>query len=247
MKTNGMRIFLYFMTLSLFWPSAFASIDECQTWFERQALKKGEACQIECSIAETDMGTFHCSEQCAELCKKNLKERLYLIFSSVYPTLTQAERELVAKHPKKMLTAYRMRWKAENLCLDIFKESGLNDESDACRHFVWAALLYKSLGLDLSQKILNAHEHNQEQPIEQKSMDLANNRLGLTTATYLKEKNKLNKKEILKSFQKNLKQENLVILEPGAKKASSKPFIGKILDKLKKEEYKKRNNQKETK
>ena len=102
-----MRIFLYFMTLGLFWSLAFASADECQAWFERQGLKKGEACQIECSIAETDMGTFHCSERCEKLCKQKLKEQFYLAFSRVYPTLTQAECELVAKHPKKMLLAIK--------------------------------------------------------------------------------------------------------------------------------------------
>ncbi len=240
------QIFSYFITFSLFWPLAFASSDDCRAWFKRQGIKKGEDCLIECSMTETDMGTFYCSEQCADLCKKT-KAKLYLALSKVYPSLTQAERDLVAKHPKEMLTAYQMRWKAESLCLDIFEENGLNDDSDACRHFAWAAFLYKKLGLELSQEILNAHENKQGQPIEQKSMDLANNRIGLTAAIRLKEENKLNKKEILKSFQKNLKKGNLIILNPGARKASSKSAGGKTWNKLKGKRNYKKSKQKEEK
>ena len=234
------------MIFSLFSSSAIALTDECQTWFDIQDLEKGEDCLIECSIAETDMGTFHCSEQCDVLCRNHLKNQIYLVFSNIYPTLTPNERQLVTKYPKKMLTAYRVRWEAESLCLGIFDENGLNDESDACRHFVWAALLYKNLDLELSQKVLNAHEQTEGQPIEQKSMDLANNRLGLTTATELKKKNKLNKPEILKAFRKNLKQENLIVLNPGAKKAT-KPAIKKMMDKIKQRGYINKKNQKEKK
>ena len=198
---------------------------------------------IKCTVADTDMGTFHCPAKCDLLCKKQPKKQLNASFPKIYPTLTQAEKDLVAKYPKEMLKAYQMRWSSEFLCLDIFKESGLNDESDACRHFVWATLLYKDLGLNLSQKVLSAHEDNKNQPEEQKSMDLANNRLGLTVAINLKKKNKLNKKEIVKSFQKNLKQGNFVVLTPGAEKVSSKSAIRKIINKLKKKNHKKQEAQ----
>ena len=73
--------------------------------------------------------------------QKKIKERLYLTLSGVYPTLTQAERDLVAKHPKEMLWAYKINWEAETLCLTLFEASLTNDASDACRHFVGAALL----------------------------------------------------------------------------------------------------------
>ena len=124
--------------------------------------------------------------------------------------------------------------------MTLFEESGINDDSDACRHFVGAALLYKKFGQKLSQKILDAHEKNPKQTFKEKSMDTANNHLGLNTATRLKKENKLNKGEILKSFQKNLKEGNFIILKPGAEKASSKSAIGKIWNKLKeKKNYKK--------
>ena len=241
-KKQIVKIFPYLIFLSLSWPSVFVESTDCQAWFKRQGIKKGADCLIECSIAETDMGTFHCPDQCDRLCRKKQKGQLYLAISKIYPTLTQAEQALVAKYPKKMLIAYQMRWKAENLCLDIFEENGLNDESDACRHFVWSALLYKNLGLEFSQKILSAHENNQEQPVEQKSMDVTNNQLGLTTAEQLKEKNKLEKAVILKTFQKNLKEGKLIILKPGAKTVSSKSFTIKIWNKLKRS---KKSKQKE--
>ena len=246
-KNIAAQISSGFAAFSLFGALAFASSDDCRAWFERQGIKKGEDCPIECSIAETDMGTFHCSEQCADLCKKEPKEGLYLALSKVYPTLTQAERDLTAKHPKKMLTAYKINWESENLCLTLFEESRTNDDSDACRHFVGAALLYKKFGRKLSKKILDAHEENPKQPSKEKLMDIENNHLGLTAAAHLKKKNKLNKKEILKSFQKNLKKGTLVILKPGAEKASQKSAIEKIWNKLKRQKKYKKSKQKEEK
>ena len=245
LKTYSHNYFFYFITFNLFWYSASVLADDCQIWFDQQGLNKGKDCLIECSIAETDMGTFHCSERCIELCREKIKEELYLTLSKVYPTLTEAERDLIAKYPKKMLLSYKISWESENLCLTLYERSKTNDESDACRHFVWAILLYKNLDFNLSQKILDAHEQNQEQPVEQKSMDLANNRLGLTKAIYLKRNNKLNKKEILKSFQKNLKDGNLVVLKPGARKAPKKSVTKNIWNKLKREENYKKSNQKE--
>ncbi len=239
LKINGnTHFFIYFMTLTMcFGLQPLSLADDCQKWFEQQSLKKGGDCQIECSIAETDMGTFHCPEQCVKLCKKKPKEQIYLALSRFYPTLTPAERDLVAKYPKEMLRAYKINWEAENLCSTLFKESIANDDSDACRHFVGAALLYKKFGRKLSQTILDAHEKNPRQPSAEKLMDKANNHLGLITATQLKKKNKLNKKEILKSFQENLKAGNFVILNPGAKKTSLKD----------KKKYKKSKEQKEVK
>ena len=227
---------------------AYASTDECREWFEREGVQKGEDCLIECAVAETDMGTFHCPAQCEDLCKRKTNRRLYLALSRVYPTLTQAERDLVAKHPKEMLWAYKINWEAENLCLTLFEESKTNDESDACRHFVGAALLYKKFGRKFSKTILDAHETNPRQPVKEKAMDAANNHLGLASAARLQKQKKLNKKEILKSFQEHLKDGNFTTLKTGAEKASSKSAIGKIWNKLKeKDKYKKRKNQKEIK
>ena len=187
--------------------------DECKLWFKEQGLEKGKKCLIKCSMAEVDMDTFYCPNKCSELCNLPKKEQFFLVLSNAYPGLTIQEKALASKYPLKMLDAYKLSWKAETLCLDIFPASQSNDASDACRHFVWSALLYKEYGDDLSTKILNAHEENPKQLKTEKSMDLANNRLGQSVAKQLVEKNKLTEKEIMKSFKNHWKEGNLVILE----------------------------------
>ena len=112
-----------------------------------------------------------------------------------------------------MIKAYKLALSAEKLCLTIYKTSASNDASDACRHFIWSALLYRELGPTLSQKILNAHENNPTQPAKEKNMDLFNNKWGLITAKKLLKENKFSKKTILKSFQENLKQGKVIVLK----------------------------------
>ena len=185
----------------------------CQNWFNDEEIKQTKNCIVECSIAKTDMATFHCPDLCPKLCQQSNKQRLLFNLSYLYPGLTEEERDLSAKYPKKMLKAYKLTRKAEKLCLTLYKTSDTNDASDACRHFVWSALLYKEFGLNLSEKVLNAHEKNPNQPIQEKAMDLANNRLGLIEAQKLMNEKNLNDKSILKSFQKNLKSNNLVIIK----------------------------------
>lgn len=111
-----------------------------------------------------------------------------------------------------MFKSYKLGWTAEKLCSQLFKESSTNDESDACRHFIWSALLYKEYGLDFSTTVLNAHEQDLRQPTQEKAMDLANNRLGQLSAQSLIKKNRFNDQEVLKSFKENWKKENLIIL-----------------------------------
>ena len=110
-----------------------------------------------------------------------------------------------------------MSRKADKLCLTLFEDSHTNDESDACRHFVWAILLYKEFGLNFSQEILNAHEQTRKQPLNEKSMDMANNRIGLIKADKLSKENKLNDTDILATFQESLKAKELIVLRKNPK------------------------------
>ena len=195
--------------------------DDCQIWFENAGISS-DSCLMDCTTAKTDMGTFHCPEKCAILCKTSIKKQFLFSLSDLYVELNTAERALVAKHPKKMLKAYQMTWSAENLCSTLFKKSDKNDASDACRHFIWSALLYQKFGAKFTQQVLNAHEHEPKQPLEEKTMDLENNRLGLKTAEQLLKKNKLNKKAILQSFQRSLQQGKLIIINKTIKKPGGK-------------------------
>jgi len=187
--------------------------DECVSWFKEKGLDKSDNCLIECTTKKTDMSTFHCPNKCVDLCKTPKKEQFHLVLSNAYPGLTIQERALVSKYPTKMLKAYKLSWKAENLCLDIFSNSRGNDASDACRHFVWSALLYKEYGKEFSTKILDAHEENPKQLKNEKSMDTANNRLGQLSAKNLIKKNKFSEKEIMKSFKSHWEKGHLVILK----------------------------------
>ena len=157
------------------------------------------------------MSTFNCANKCGELCESDSKEAWLFKLSDLYPGLTPAERALASKYPKELLQAYRLSWEAEELCLKEFSKADTNDASDACRHFVWAILLTQSLNAELAQQILDAHEQEPTQPVEQKAMDLANNQRGVSLAR--SNSQPLAKDKILKEFRKLLKEGKLVVLK----------------------------------
>ena len=204
------------LTILLFFSFFFSfnsfSLNKCKVWFKNQKIKTGKDCLIECSIALTDMGTFDCPQFCTQLCKVSRKEQIVFDLTYYYG-LTFAERAILAKHTKKSIIAYKLSKKAESMCLIFFEKSLTNDASDACRHFIWATLLYKEFGLTFSKKLLNAHEADIKQPLVEKQMDLKNNHLGLKIARSLSKKGKLSDLDILKSFQDNWEKGNFIVLK----------------------------------
>ena len=205
----------YVWSLLCCFISLIVDAQECKTWFNNAGLKFGEDCQLECSIAKTDITTFHCSLMCDKLCKSPIpiKEKLVFNISALYPGLTHSERILSAKYPKKMLTAYNLSRKAEKMCISIFPAIILDDVGDACRHFIWSSLLYNQFGMDFSRKILNAHEQSNRQSQESKAMDLANNRIGLMTAQKLIQTGKYKESKLIQVFKEKLKKEEIVVLK----------------------------------
>jgi hypothetical protein len=117
---------------------------------------------------------------------------------------------LAALDPIKTLKAYQLSWKAEAQCNEIYSQSRHNDESDACRHFVWAATMSKELGKDFASKVLAAHEAEPDQPVDEKNMDDANNARGLLAADQMKG---TSVSSIIQEFQNDLKNKKLVILK----------------------------------
>lgn len=192
-------------------PNSFGE-DVCLKWFQTEKIKPGKDCLLKCASTSTDMSTFDCPGDCDRLCKAPFKEKFLFQISDLYPGLTPEERALSSKYPTKMLKAYQLSWKAEEVCLTLYISTETNDESDACRHFVWAALLTNEFESDLSGKILNAHEQDPKQPEQEKSMDLANNRLGQIVAQKLIKQKTFNEDNILNEFKENLKQGRLIIL-----------------------------------
>ncbi len=189
-----------------------AQANECDTWFKTANLKPGGQCLFKCADGKTNAKTFRCTNLCGRFCKNSLKEQFIFNISVLYPGLTKAERTLSALYSKKMLTGYRLTWKAEKLCLSLFKTSGTNDASDACRHFIWAGLLYKNLGPSFSAKVVYAHEKDPNQTEKEKEMDEINNRLGFQVAEKLLIQNKFSERALIKSFQDKWKSGQVVVL-----------------------------------
>src|SRR6202043_3090235 len=93
--------------------------------------------------------------------------------------LTQAEKNLISKHPVDALNAFRLKGDALDSTQRIFGKNGWNDESDAFRHFLWSGLMANSLGAERARQFLEAHEQAPDQPPEEFKMDTFNNEQGL--------------------------------------------------------------------
>ncbi len=126
---------------------------------------------------------------------------------------------MIAKRPKEAIKVYQAKQKADDLTLKIFKQQGRNDESDAFRHFVWAALITKDLGRNVANEFLNAHEDEDGQPKLEKEMDIFNNKMG---SNLIIEKTNngaaLELDQIEKFALEKLKSNELKVLNPSKKK-----------------------------
>lgn len=185
--------------------------DTCETWFANSKLKPGSECLIKCVTHTVGMGTFQCHSQCEKLCaakpasvSKNILGNLV----DLYPALTETERKLAKSNPTRALKAYSLSWDAESECKKTFPTSDTNDESDACRHFMWAGLLAEEMGVTKARTYLDAHEQEPGQPQREKAMDLANNRAALLVAEKLLNEKKFSKETMMRSFLTNSKETN---------------------------------------
>lgn len=208
----------YTFLLATILSGSIGNAESCHDWFNRLQIKNN--CEVNCAIAEVNMSTYTCPILCEELCKNTNKIENKDVDDLGFYGLTESEINFCKQNRVTCMKAYVESFKAEKYCLEIYPQSGVNDESDACRHFVWAILLDKNIGTDNAESILNAHENNPMEPEDQKAMDLANNRLGQLSSRKIKS---IDSKEILKEFKTNLKQNRLIILEPMYKKSGGLP------------------------
>lgn len=200
------------MLLLLGISAQIANAGVCDQWFASSGVKVGKNCLSECAVISTDMGTFECPTACPEFCKSSVTTDFIFKISDLYPGLTSAERALAAQYPKESLKAFIEKDKAESICAEQFGGNRTNDESDACRHFVWAGLLHKNLGSDLAQKFLNAHEQQSGQPENEKAMDFANNRAGILVAEKLGKNKNFSDKNLVKEFEMALKRKEIIVI-----------------------------------
>jgi hypothetical protein len=200
-----MKIFFkpFFCTF-LFIQTAYS----CEDWFKALKIKDSKGCEEKCRTSETDMATYMCPQQCDILCK-NLNKPIEK--DSNFYDLTDDEIAFCKKNPISCAKAYKLSWEDEKICMSIYIRSSTNDESDACRHYIWSLLLSKDLGVENARKILNAHENNPKQNVNEKEMDLKNNELGISD--FQKNKN-LPTEKYLESYKKNLKEKKLKIIKP---------------------------------
>ncbi len=181
----------------------------CDDWFNDLKIKDIKNCASICRTSPINMSSFSCTGNCDKLCKKLKTPKK--IDDSNYYGLTDDEIKFCKENKIDCLKAYKESWNAEKICLSIYPVSDTNDESDACRHFVWAILLSREIGTAKAETVLSAHENNPKELKEQKSMDVANNRLGLIVFQKNVEKFKTDE-SIKEAFQKQLKENKLIIL-----------------------------------
>lgn len=203
-------VILLFLTLN-------SNADICLDWFDKLKIKNTPNCESSCRTSMVDMSSYLCKQQCDSLCKKPT-----VIADTNFYGLTDDEINFCIKNQVTCIKAYKLSWSAEKLCLRIYPYSDMNDESDACRHYIWAILLCRDIGEKDAEIILNAHEKNPKEPQNQQAMDLANNRLGLLN--YQKNKNGFETDyDIKNSFLDQLKKNKFIIIKPNYPNSGGTP------------------------
>lgn len=162
-----------------------------------------------------------CHNECASLCKKKQKIADSPDSKNFYG-LTDDEIRFCEENKVACLKAYKSSWEAEKICLEIYPLSDVNDESDACRHYVWSILMARDIDEKNAETVLNAHENNSKEPKNQRAMDLANNRLGLLNFSKNR-KGFSTADEIKKSFLEELSKNKFIIIKPMYQKTGGKP------------------------
>ena len=197
----------------------------CEIWFKNKGFKQNKTCLLECISSTSDLDIFYCSEFCPYLCNRYKVQDL----TGRRPKITipnhhrrlkfsKAEQLLFWKYPLEMLQGFLLSWNAEMLCFNLFpvaksySNTNGRNVTNACQHFVRAALLYKKFGPQFAMAILNAHEYDPKVSLEATFMDLENNRLGLMAAEQLLKQGNLNLTAILESLQELLEKEILIHL-----------------------------------
>jgi hypothetical protein len=188
---------------------------DCVAWFSRAKIKTGTRdCELSCATLMVDMGTFICPNQCEELCSTRPAGPLIAKFI-FYPGLTPTEKNLAAKNAKDAFTVYKQKNIAEKSTSRYFPDQNLNDESDAFRHFLWAALLTKELSKVRAKEFLDAHEADPDQPDIERQMDMHNNSRGQAAAESLLKEKRWSQKNIEAQGLEELRAHRLQVLKPG--------------------------------
>jgi|GEM_PF-1419888 len=116
----------------------------CERWLRQEKIDpKGEKCWEKCVDVAGDILSkpwfSTCPGICGTFCQSSQNQQTIFDATFLYAGhLTQEERKLFAKFPKAGMIVFRNKTLAEAISGMQFGKSGLDDESDALRHFVWA-------------------------------------------------------------------------------------------------------------
>lgn len=96
-----------------------------------------------------------------------------------YRRLTPQEQAYLRNNPHHAMILKEARELAFAETIRRFRRNGHNDKSDAFRHCFWSALLARDIGFQDAMRFTTAHESSPKNRLEEKRMDLHNNRVGL--------------------------------------------------------------------
>jgi hypothetical protein len=196
-------------------PVVRAGPKDCRTWFSNAGIKlEGYSCVIDCSTIPVDMSTFRCPESCDDFCKikKNTPRPIDQLTS--FFGFNSEELKLIAIWPKKATKAYGLSKVANKMTDKAMKRNLPGDESDAFRHFVWAALMTRDLGAEIARKFLDAYESDEPSSSPDRAMDLANNQAGIDAAKKLVQEKKATDDNIREAAIGALRAKKLIVMKP---------------------------------
>lgn len=96
-----------------------------------------------------------------------------------YQRLTPQEQAYLRSNPHHAMILKEAREVAYAETIRRFRRNGRNDKSDAFRHCFWSAMLARDIGFQDALRFTSAHESSPTNRLEEKRMDLHNNRVGL--------------------------------------------------------------------
>lgn len=129
--------------------------------------------------------------------------------------LTPAEWKLLERYPLEALDGYVQSQKAIALTWLHFARNSGDDESDAFRHFMWAGLMTRELGVSLARQFSDAHEdlHNpSKKEMRSSEMDRYNNGKGIQAELALESQGKASTGNLVDRALESLKNEELDVI-----------------------------------
>jgi hypothetical protein len=72
------------------------------------------------------------------------------------------------------------------------------------------------LGKEFAKKVLDAHEQDPEQPVEERTMDLSNNKTGIAAEERLSRSQKFSESSVIEDFKDQLKNDKLIVIQTPA-------------------------------